>query len=85
MFVCPVALFADALLWCARAGIVLTVRMTTAVALAATAFSIAILIAENAEAIRGVVGAQSAILSEVIAQPVLADTSAPIRVALIHN
>ncbi len=66
MFMCPVALFADAVTWLVRAGILLMIRLTSAVALAATAFSIAVLIAENADTIRGTAGVENIILSEVI-------------------
>lgn len=82
---CPVALLADAMTWLVRAGILLTIRMASAVAIAATAFSAAIVIAENFDAIREAVAIESTILSEVIDRPVLADTNGgSIRVAAAH-
>ena len=79
---CPVALLADALTWLVQAGILLAIRLTSAVALAATAFSAVIVIAENFHTIRGAITAEKAILSEVIDRPLVVDAdSAPIKVA----
>jgi hypothetical protein len=69
--ICPVAVLADAIIWALRAGILLMIRLTSAVALAATAFSAAILIAENIDAVRGTPAAGKTILSEVIERPLL--------------
>ena len=71
---CPVALLADAMTWLTRAGILLLIRLSSAVVLAAAAFSIAILVAENVEGFRGTSAAEPAILSEVIEQPLFAPT-----------
>jgi len=49
MLMCPVALLADAATWLFRADLLLTIRLTSAVALAATAFCLAILVAEQAD------------------------------------
>jgi hypothetical protein len=85
MLMCPVAVLADVAVWTFRAGILLMMRLTTAVALAATAFSAAILVAENVELIRGTIPTQSAILSAVIDRSVMADTSrGPTRIAAVH-
>ncbi len=82
MLMCPVALLADAATWLFRADLLLTIRLTSAVALAATAFCLAILVAEQAEPMRGLIAAGNGNLSEVIAQPLLADANgAPGRVA----
>jgi hypothetical protein len=85
MLMCPVAVLADVAIWTFRASILLMMRLTTAVALAATAFSAAILVAENVELIRGTIPTQSAILSAVIDRSVMADTSrGPTRIAAVH-
>jgi hypothetical protein len=85
MLTCPVALLADVTLWTFRAGILLMMRLTTAVALAATAFSAAILVAENVDFICGTVGAKSASPSAIIDRPLFANTSGgPIRIATIR-
>lgn len=85
MLMCPVALLADAVTWLLRAGTLLMIRMASALAIAATAYSGAILLAENFDAIRGAIAAENTILSEVIDRPVLADTSGgSIRVAGVH-
>jgi hypothetical protein len=84
--ICPVALFADALTWFVRAGILLAIRLTSAVALAATAFSAAVFVAETLNAIRGTMAAEKSILSKVIDRPLVADANtALIRIAVtIH-
>jgi hypothetical protein len=85
MLMCPVAVLADVAIWTFRASILLMMRLTTAVALAATAFSAAILVAENVELIRGTIPTQSAIPSAVIDRPLMADTSrGPTRIAAVH-
>jgi hypothetical protein len=71
---CPVALLADAMTWLVRAGILLMIRLTSAVAIAATAFSVAVLLAENLDGIRGT-AAETTILSEVIDRPVLLEAT----------
>ena len=83
---CPVAMFADAMTWLTRAGILLLIRLSSAVVLAAAAFSIAILVAENVEGFRGTTAAEPAILSEVIEQPLFAGTNSdPIKLAIASS
>ena len=79
---CPVALLADAVTWLIRAGILLMLRLTAAVALAATAFSAAVLVAENFDAVRGTMAPGNTILLEVIDRPLVADANGvPIKIA----
>lgn len=81
---CPVALFADLLVLAFRAGIVLLMRLTTSVALAATAFSAIILVVEHGGAIREAASPARTVLSAVINRPALPDTDALLRVAGIN-
>jgi hypothetical protein len=81
---CPVAFFADLIVWSFRAGIVLLMRLTTSVALAATAFSAIILVVEHGGAIREAVMPERTILSAVINRPAPPDTDASLRVAGIN-
>ena len=72
---CPVALLADAVTWLFRAGLVLTIRLTSAVALAATAFSAAILVSETFDGGHGAIASEETILSEVIDRTLYAEAN----------